>query len=48
MAGEHNLPHTPAKAEDFQHEVTDHVQVYHAEIVGKLCKQWDVRYSFHS
>jgi len=40
MAGEHNLPHAPA--EDFQHGVTDHVQVCHAGIVVKFCKQMGI------
>lgn len=31
MAYEHNLPHIPAKVEDFQHEVMDHAQVHRAE-----------------
>lgn len=42
MAGEHDLPHAPAEAEDFQHGVTDQVQVCHAGIVVKLCKQMGV------
>lgn len=42
MAGEHNVPHAPAEAEDFQHGVTDHDQVCHAGIVVKLCKQMGV------